>query len=43
MSITYYKEDFFATDHKTLQEDIYDSVIYYLLEDLADQYKVENG
>lgn len=43
MSITYYKEDFFETNHKTLQEDIFDSVIYYLLEDMADQYKAENG
>jgi hypothetical protein len=43
MSITYYKEDFFESNHKTLQEDIFDSVIYYLLEDMSDQYKAENG
>lgn len=42
MSITYYKDDFFETTSKELQVDIYDSVISYLLEDMLEQYKVEN-
>jgi hypothetical protein len=42
MSITYYKDDFFDSDEKELQMDIYDSVINYLLEDMLEQYKVEN-
>lgn len=42
MSITYYKDDFFDSNAKELQEDIYDSVINYLLEDMLEQYKEEN-
>jgi len=42
MSITYYKDDFFDTNSKELQVEIYDSVINYLLDDMVDQYKDEN-
>lgn len=42
MSITYYKDDFFETNSKELQTDIYDSVVSYLLEDMLEQYKEEN-
>lgn len=42
MSITYYKDDFFDSNAKDLQENIYDSVVNYLLDDMLEQYKEEN-
>lgn len=43
MSITYYKDDFFDTNQKDLQGEIYDSIIKYLLDDFIEQFKEENG
>jgi len=43
MSITYYKDDFFDSNSKEIQVDIYESIIEYLLSDLMEQYKEENS
>ncbi len=43
MGITYYKDDFFDSNSKEIQTDIYESVINYLLSDFIEQYKEENS
>jgi len=43
MSITYYKDDFFDSDTKEIQVDIYESIINYLLTDFYEQYQEENN
>lgn len=43
MSITYYKDDFFDSNSKEIQTDIYESIIDYLLSDFIEQYKEENN
>ena len=43
MSITYYKDDFFDSDSKEIQIDIYESIINYLLSDFTEQYEEENS
>jgi hypothetical protein len=43
MSITYYKDDLFDSDAKEIQNDIYESIINYLLSDFMEQYKEENN
>ena len=43
MGITYYRDDFFDSNSKEIQTDIYESVINYLLSDFIEQYKEENS
>jgi len=43
MSITYYKDDFFDSNSKEIQTDIYESIIHYLLSDFLEQFKEENS
>ncbi len=42
MGITYYKNDFFDTTKDSLEKDVYESIIDFLLFDLLEQYKDEN-